>query len=254
MKKASLTLSVNAIVILILAITMLGLGLGFIRGMFTKTSSQFEEVISQEQDPPAPNPKEPLTLSRGSIKTHPKDMEVIKLGAYNPTELPWNGINYHVTCPDVSLMRGVGGEGADRNTACTSTGCIYVSGGGDGSTDTCTGIANNCPTVVLNAADDDARRDMCQSAGCCFEYPPSRSCKLCYTVGVAPSIICKDPNMNDPDSGVNGTEYQTNRKVIEEGESAIFNIVFQTPNVDKGTYLCTVDLMGYQKDMTIRVQ
>jgi len=45
-KKASLDLSINAIVILILAITMLGLGLGFIKNTFSKTTEQFEEVGS----------------------------------------------------------------------------------------------------------------------------------------------------------------------------------------------------------------
>lgn len=43
-KKASLQLSINAIVILILAITMLGLGLGFMKGLFSKTTGQLEQV------------------------------------------------------------------------------------------------------------------------------------------------------------------------------------------------------------------
>lgn len=43
-KKGDLNLSINAIVVLILAITMLGLGLGFMRNMFSKTTSQFSEV------------------------------------------------------------------------------------------------------------------------------------------------------------------------------------------------------------------
>jgi hypothetical protein len=43
-KKASLQISVEAIVILILAITMLGLGIAFIRNMFGKTTSQLGEI------------------------------------------------------------------------------------------------------------------------------------------------------------------------------------------------------------------
>lgn len=43
-KKGSLELSINAIVILILAITMLGLGLGFMKGLFSKTTKQLGEV------------------------------------------------------------------------------------------------------------------------------------------------------------------------------------------------------------------
>ena len=44
MKKASLNLSVNAIVVLILAITMLGLGLGFMKNTFGGVTEQFEQV------------------------------------------------------------------------------------------------------------------------------------------------------------------------------------------------------------------
>ena len=44
MKKASLQLSINAIVVLILAITMLGLGLGFMRNLFSSGEKQFERA------------------------------------------------------------------------------------------------------------------------------------------------------------------------------------------------------------------
>ncbi len=44
MKKASLNLSINAIVILILAITMLGLGLSFMRTIFSSATQEFQEV------------------------------------------------------------------------------------------------------------------------------------------------------------------------------------------------------------------
>ena len=43
-KKASLNLSINAIVILILAITMLGLGLAFMRNIFGTATQEFTEV------------------------------------------------------------------------------------------------------------------------------------------------------------------------------------------------------------------
>jgi hypothetical protein len=43
-KKGSLNLSINAIVVLIMAITLLGLGLGFMKSMFSSTTSQFEEI------------------------------------------------------------------------------------------------------------------------------------------------------------------------------------------------------------------
>lgn len=46
-KKASLNLSINAIVIVVLAMTLLGLGLGFIRNIFTGLEEQREEVTEQ---------------------------------------------------------------------------------------------------------------------------------------------------------------------------------------------------------------
>ncbi len=49
-KKATLELSINAIVVLILAITILGLGLGFIRGQFGQLEEQFSKVSSDIQN------------------------------------------------------------------------------------------------------------------------------------------------------------------------------------------------------------
>ena len=46
-KKASLEISIQAIVIVVLAMTLLGLGLGFIRGLFKNLSSTTEDVTEQ---------------------------------------------------------------------------------------------------------------------------------------------------------------------------------------------------------------
>ncbi len=46
-KKASLNLSINAIVIVVLAMTLMGLGLGFIRNIFKGLEEQREEVTEQ---------------------------------------------------------------------------------------------------------------------------------------------------------------------------------------------------------------
>ncbi|MBI1935779.1 hypothetical protein HYS31_05045 [Candidatus Woesearchaeota archaeon] len=46
-KKASLEISIQAIVIVVLAMTLLGLGLGFIKGMFRNISSTTEDVSEQ---------------------------------------------------------------------------------------------------------------------------------------------------------------------------------------------------------------
>jgi len=97
-KKAALELSVTAIVILILAIVMLGLGLGFIRGMFGKVATQFEQQIATEPEPPIPSGSEPITLSRESIATHAKDAEVLKVALYNPTNKDWNNAAPSPSC------------------------------------------------------------------------------------------------------------------------------------------------------------
>jgi len=50
-KRASLNLSINAIVIIVLAMTMLGLGLGFIRGQFkqiTKTTLTVQKQVEEQ--------------------------------------------------------------------------------------------------------------------------------------------------------------------------------------------------------------
>ena len=78
-KKASLNLSINAIVIIVLAMTMLGLGLGFIRGQFkqiTKTTitvqKQVEEQIMEDLrtgDKRLSFPSTDVGLDRGSTAT-----------------------------------------------------------------------------------------------------------------------------------------------------------------------------------------
>jgi len=102
-KKGALELSVTAIVVLILAIVMLGLGLGFVRGMFGKVSTQFEEQIVAEPEAPMPSGGEPITLSRQAIVTHAKDAEVLKVALYNPTDEDWGSSFANITCTDLDL-------------------------------------------------------------------------------------------------------------------------------------------------------
>lgn len=103
-KKGALELSVNAIVILIIAISMLGLGLGFVRGMFGKTSGQFEELIGAEQDPPTPTGSDPITLSKERVITSPKSPIVVKVGVYNPTGDEWSAIGGGGTLPTMTCL------------------------------------------------------------------------------------------------------------------------------------------------------
>ena len=81
-KKASLNISVEAIIIIILAITILGLGLGFIRGMFGKVTTEFEEMVSNEPEPAGATSYQPITLSRESIVAEKGQQIAMKVGFY----------------------------------------------------------------------------------------------------------------------------------------------------------------------------
>jgi hypothetical protein len=103
-KKGSLSLSVNAIVVLILAIVMLGLGLGFIRGMFSKVSTQVEQQVSAEPEPSIPSGSIPITLSRENVITRAGEKEIIKVSVYNPTDAPWTSVKPQLLCDTSSAI------------------------------------------------------------------------------------------------------------------------------------------------------
>ena len=86
-KKASLNLSINAIVVLILAITMLGLGLGFIRSMFKGATSKLAGAIESTSLKNPADSNTPLTIDRQiSIKANTD--ERIEIGYYNAYTQP----------------------------------------------------------------------------------------------------------------------------------------------------------------------
>ena len=97
-RKGSLSLSVNAIVVLILAITMLALGLGFIRGMFGKVSSQVEQQVETEPEPPIPTRLIPITLSREAVITNAGEKAVMKISTYNPSNEIWTSKAPAIIC------------------------------------------------------------------------------------------------------------------------------------------------------------
>ena len=103
-KKGAIELSVTAIIVLILAIVMLGLGLGFIRGMFSKVSTQIEQQVATEPEPPIPSGSVPITLSRESIVTRAGDKEAIKVSTFNPTQADWAETSRpQLNCTDLNL-------------------------------------------------------------------------------------------------------------------------------------------------------
>lgn len=88
-KRGVLNLSINAIVVLTISIVVLVLILGFISGFFEKSSENVEELFGREREPVTPAEDEPITLSRGKIKTNPGSTEVIKISVLNPTNKDW---------------------------------------------------------------------------------------------------------------------------------------------------------------------
>jgi hypothetical protein len=85
-KKASLDLSINAIVILILAITMLGLGLAFMRNIFGSATKEFEEVSGTVKKQMIDQMKEStkiVDLSRPKVELKPGESTQVFIGFKN---------------------------------------------------------------------------------------------------------------------------------------------------------------------------
>ena len=85
-RKASLELSINAIVILILAITMLGLGLGFMRNIFGSATQQFTQVTGEVEKQMIEQLKSSgkiVDLDRPKITVKRGDTEQIYIGFKN---------------------------------------------------------------------------------------------------------------------------------------------------------------------------
>jgi len=90
-KKASLEISIQAIVIVVLAMTLLGLGLGFIRGMFKNIGSTTEDVTEQVRqrilddlitgDKKISFPKTDITIDKGGSS-------VLTVGVRNKKDTP----------------------------------------------------------------------------------------------------------------------------------------------------------------------
>ena len=88
-KKGGLELSVNTIVFFVLAIAVLVLGISFIKVMFGKSTVKFEELVTNEPEPPASTANSPISLSRETISTVSGSTEAVKISVFNPTNQNW---------------------------------------------------------------------------------------------------------------------------------------------------------------------
>ena len=268
-KKASLNMSVEAIIVIILAITILGLGLGFIRGMFGKVSTQFEEMVANEPEPPLASSSQPITLSRESIVAQPGEEVALKVGFYNTGA---SGSNYN--CPVCDSTTLTDTQYADE--CCESVaGCTCDTNTDDDCIDpgeACTGTATVCAdytTVAAGLLDSDSadqpdRQDARETAcvaSCTFTnnqlennnyYVGTTSNDICSMVGggstysATPSILC---------SGVIDGTPQASTKTVQLHDRATLSLIFKiSSGTPTGTKLCTVNVGNVEKDLMIRVK
>lgn len=233
-KKGALELSVGAVVILILAIILLGLGIGFIKGMFGKTTVKFEELVLREPEPPAPTSSSPITLSREIVTANAGETEALKISVFNPTNKDW-------TFRD-ALLEGATRCGYSGDNIC------YVN-----SQDT----SGKCVTL------DNAKiydNECTGTVTCGDEDPPGPGEGEC----IIDNINC--PEGDDPDCAPNegvrlaiecsqelDLEIQTNPKEIISGESATFTALLEIKKgIPKKTYLCQIQVLGEGAGLSIK--
>ena len=122
-RKASLELSINAIVILILAITMLGLGLGFMRNIFGSATQQFTQVTGEVEKQMIEQLKSSgkiVDLDRPKITVKRGDTEQIYIGFKNVASDPVSFQIAGAVSPNNAIQGTAIAGLADPNTAsCT---------------------------------------------------------------------------------------------------------------------------------------
>lgn len=90
-KKASLNLSIQAIVIVVIAFVVLGLGLGFVKSQFSQmqtTSSQVQEQISQQILDDLRTGNKPLSFPASKLALTTNEESVQAIGLKNTRDSP----------------------------------------------------------------------------------------------------------------------------------------------------------------------
>ncbi len=100
MKKGSLSLSMNAIVILILAITLLGLGLSFMRGLFKQMEAKVNIAVSSQELVNPPTSDNPITVAPSSLSLRGGEAGSITVAFMN-------NLHEEVTCSLDVLESGI---------------------------------------------------------------------------------------------------------------------------------------------------
>jgi len=261
-KKGSISLSVNAIVVIILAIVLLGLGLGFVKGTFSKVSTNFEEQIAREAEPPTPTSDMPITLSRENIKTDEGNVEIIKISVLNPTGSDWaqrdflyHGLTYPYVCGEsdyvcyVNLAEGCDGSldpdciGIENKQECKKDGICLVNNYECPEYEDVTDVSSTWHDKFDVVVNGEFGPDEGHSQDC---GPHD---------GIDILIRCDNKLMINK---------LTNPKVIKAGEVESFTTVLDINKRSKGSHLCKLivfenDAKGnlienFQKDLVIEVE
>ena len=144
-KKASLNLSINAIVVLILAITMLGLGLTFMRNIFGGAAKEFTKVSGEVEKQMIDQMKQSskvVTLSRPKVELKIGESDQIFLGLKNVEQ---GNVPFKILAPDA----------ATNPTTCQSIGavqCGYINEGWQDLSIETVFYDENAQTGILNIA------------------------------------------------------------------------------------------------------
>ncbi len=88
LKKGSLAISTNAIVVLIIAVVMLALILTLVTTGFGLIEDRFFEAISEEQDPPGPSGTQHVTINKQNIRASGGDRIGFKFAVLNVDDNP----------------------------------------------------------------------------------------------------------------------------------------------------------------------
>ena len=83
MRRGSLSIGTNAIVVLIIAVIILGLIVGFIETTLGNITNRVQSLTEEEPEPRAPTTYEPMTVSREVIRERPKTDVGVKLKVIN---------------------------------------------------------------------------------------------------------------------------------------------------------------------------
>ena len=218
-RKATLELSINAIVIIVIAITVLGFSLVFVRNIFSSSSEVVNTLLSKEPEAATPTTDYPITSSREEINAKPGETIVIRFKILYPTDADWTFKEYTELSPSMC------GKGKDN--------VCYV----DSSMEQC-----NTLNQAIASGDSDCKQGIAFDTTLCTGNTDG----ICYVRDNANNDIDTDC---DPTCGVTlsitGCTFDVHSEMnqIKIGEIVPYTGVMIIPKTQpKGTLVCRVSI------------